>query len=34
MEEQELLGEEEEWDPRMEEISEEEMEMEEIGITH
>jgi hypothetical protein len=33
MEEQELLGEEEEWDPRMEEISEEEMEMEEIGIT-
>jgi hypothetical protein len=34
MEEQELLGEEEEWDPRMEEIGEEEMEMEEIGITH
>src|SRR5882757_7755838 len=34
MEEQELLGGEEEWDPRMEEISEEEMEMEEIGITH
>jgi hypothetical protein len=33
MEAQELLGEEEEWDPRMEEISKEEMEMEGIGIT-